>query len=101
MPAVVILASAAIAWVCAIILAVAASRRPRVGALVERAIIATGLAIFGTIYGIVAIHTDLNLGILDSEAAKTIIRIGVVVLVGALPSLWVYLWATGRLGPSE
>lgn len=100
MPSTVIVLAAAGAWICAVILMIAAYRRPRVGALVERASIAAGLAIFGTIYGVIATHTDLGLGIIDDQAAKTIIRVGVVIVVGILPAVWVVLWATGRLGTS-
>ena len=89
---------ALIAWVSAFILLRAAFRAdPPVGALTERAVIALVIAVFLTLYAIVASNTNFGLGVFTPDGARRIIRAAVIVL-GLVPVAWVVLWLTGHLG---
>lgn len=82
----------------AIILVRAAVRRPRVGALMERATAAVVIAAFGVVYTIVAFDTEL--GILDLDGARLVVRLGVVALL-CVPVWWTALYLAGKLGSDE
>ena len=82
----------------AIILVRAAVRRPRVGALMERATAAVVIAAFGVVYTIVAFDTEL--GLLDLDGARLAVRLGVVALL-CVPVWWTALYLAGKLGSDE
>ena len=82
----------------AIILVRAAVRRPRVGALMERATAAVVIAAFGVVYTIVAFDTEL--GLLDLDGARLVVRLGVVALL-CVPVWWTALYLAGKLGSDE
>lgn len=92
-----ILAAAAIAWVSVVILARAARRQPRIGALTERAVIGAGAALFVTLKGLIAVHADQGFPFFDARTSETILRIAVLFL-GLLPVYWLALYLRGRLG---
>jgi hypothetical protein len=94
--ALLILPLAVYAWVSASILVRAARIRPHIAVLTERAIVAVGIAVFGTIYAIVVINAEMGLW-LDIDASVVAVRLGVVVLL-SLPAYWSWAYATGRLG---
>lgn len=83
------------AWLSAIIL-VYLAWGAKVGALTERAVIAVGIAAFGTVYSLAAYNTDYA-QIIPAETVKFLVRISVVFLL-LLPVWWTILYATGRLG---
>lgn len=83
------------AWVSALIL-MRLARGSKVGALTERAVIAVGIALFGTAYSLAVVNTEL-IQILPSETVRDLLRIAVVVLL-LLPVYWTILYFTGRLG---
>jgi len=84
----------------AIILVRAAVRRPRVGALMERATAAVVIAAFGVVYTIVAFDTELGRPILDLDGARLVVRLGVVALL-CVPVWWTALYLAGKLGSDE
>jgi len=94
--ALVIIPLAAYAWVSASILVRAARVRPHIAVLTERAIVAVGIAVFGTIYAAVVINAEAGPW-LDIDTSVVAVRIGVVVLL-SLPAYWSWAYATGRLG---
>ena len=96
-PAGAILFAAVVAWTSVVILGIAAWRVPRVGALVERTVLGAAAAVLVTVYGIVALNTDLGLPWFDSITSKAVIR-GAVLLLGLLPVYWLALYLTGNLG---
>lgn len=95
----VIAVTAFAAWVSAVVLVRAARHaRPSVGALTERAVIAVLIAVMLTIYAVVAANTDIGSSLFDQDTGRRFVRL-VVVMVGAIPVVWCYLWLRGRLGP--
>jgi hypothetical protein len=94
--ALIIIPLAIYAWVSASILVRAARVRPHIAVLTERAIVAVGIAVFGTIYAVVVVNGEFNL-VFDMEASIVVVRIGVVALL-ALPAYWSWAYTTGRLG---
>lgn len=83
------------AWPAAIIL-VRAAYGAHIGALTERAIVAVGLALFGTAYSFVVVNAELA-PILDTRALVILVRVGVVGLL-LLPLIWTGFYWLGRLG---
>jgi hypothetical protein len=94
--AVVIVLLTVVAWVSAAILVHASRRRPRVGALTERATVAVVVAIFGTVYSATVTNAEVG-GWFDIPTMVLIIRCAVILLL-LMPVWWVYLYATRRLG---
>lgn len=88
---------AGVAWISAAILAHAAWRRPRIGALTERAVIAVVFAILGTFYFLVTVNTTTGYALLPLEAARFVVRLLVVVVL-LIPAWWTFLYLSGRLG---
>jgi hypothetical protein len=84
-----------LAWACAVFL-VWKAWGARIGALTERAIVAIGLSIFGTIYSAAVYNTDIAQW-LDNAVVKFWVRLGVVALL-FLPIIWAALYLTGHLG---
>lgn len=95
--AVVIVVLAFFSLVSAAILVRAAFIRPRIGALIERALIAVLLAFFGIVYSIVAVNTEFGRALFSTDIARIVTRFAVIALLG-LPAYWVFLYLTGRLG---
>jgi hypothetical protein len=94
--ALIILPLAVYAWVSASVLVRAARVRPHIAVLTERAVVAVGIAVFGTVYALVVINGEFGL-VLDIEASIVAVRLGVVILL-SLPAYWSWAYATGRLG---
>lgn len=86
--------------VSAVILVRAALKKPYIGALTERALIAVLLAFFGIVYSIVVVNTEFGRTLFSTEIARVITRVAVIILL-ALPAYWVLLYLTGRLGGRE
>lgn len=78
-------------WIATGMLVALALRRPRIGVLSERAFAAIGLSIVTTVYGLVALNTELGFPILDPNGAKVIVRLGIIFL-GAGPLAWLFLY---------
>lgn len=91
----IILPLTAWAWICAYVLACAARRRPGIGTLTERAIVAFGIAAFGSIYSLVALNNE-TFRVWNTAAAIVVVRLAVIGLL-ALPVYWSWAYATGRL----
>lgn len=86
-----------IAAASAAVLVIAARQRPRIGALTERAAVAVVIALFGAVYSLVAVNTELRSVFLTTDEGRTLVRIMVVVLL-AIPAWWTFLYLSGRLG---
>lgn len=91
-----ILPLAVFAWMSAAILIIAARRRPNIGALTERAVVAVGIASFGTIYSVVVVNSEV-VRLFDLGVAVVVVRLAVVGLL-CLPAFWSFAYITGRLG---
>lgn len=84
-------------WVSAVILIRAARQRPRIGALTERAVIAVAIAIMVTAGGVITVNRNADHAFFPIEAARVVFSLAVIV-VGAVPLGWTYLWFAGKLG---
>lgn len=93
--AVVFLATLAV--VSASLLVNAAVRRPWIGALVERAVIGVLIAGFGVLSAMLVLNTEADHQWVDPETARILFRLFLLALLG-VPSFWVYLYRSGRLG---
>lgn len=96
-PAFLLIALGAGCVFSAVVLVAAAIRRPWIGALIERAVIAVLIAFFALVYSLVAYDTELGRQIFSTEEARFLVR-GAAVLLFAVPTVWVMLYLTGRLG---
>lgn len=85
-----------VAIASAAILVRAAYAKPRIGALTERATIAVVIALFGLVYSVGAINTELGSALFATEVARLGVRTTVIVLL-AIPAWWTVLYLTGRL----
>jgi hypothetical protein len=85
------------ASISAAILVVKAMQRPFIGALTERAIIGVLLAFFGVLSTIVAWDTELGRVILSTDEARFVNRLAILIVL-AIPTVWLLLYATNRLG---
>lgn len=91
----VIWSLSAVAWVCAAFL-VHKAWDSGIGALNERAVIAIGIAGFGTVCSIVTYNTDVTM-LFTAESVRFWFRFAVVLLL-LLPVVWAVLYMTGSLG---
>lgn len=89
---------ALVSWLSAIGLVWAAwTARPRVIALVERAVIAVLLSLFLTVYVVIAYNADNGNVLFTVEASRRVVRLTVLGLSLIAP-VWLGLWLSGRLG---
>lgn len=95
--ALLILVFTAFATASAVVLCRAAFRKPRIGALVERAVVAAVIAFFGVICSVLVVNTDGRQLILSREQASLLFRASLLFLLG-IPTFWSFLYLTGRLG---
>lgn len=97
-PVAVLLTAAA--WVSCALLTRAALRKPRIGALTERAFIALVIAILGTVSCLIALNTDSGRPLFDANTASLVFRLAIIAVLG-VPTLWLYLLFTDRLGQGD
>lgn len=97
-PMVVILTAGAITSF--LVLTNAARRKPRIGALTERAFIAFLIAVLGTVSCAIVINTDAGHPLFDAVTASLVFRIAIIAVL-AVPSVWLVLWYAGRLGEGK
>ena len=96
-PAALLAVLTVISCMSAFLLVVAASKKPHIGALTERAIIGVFLAFFGVLYTLVAADTEFGRVILSTDEARFVSR-AAVVMVLSIPTVWMVLYVSGRLG---
>lgn len=96
----VILVLGSVGWFCSAVLVTAAIRKPRIGALTERAFLGILLALFATVAGIAALNTDANAALFPVELARVLVRV-LIIALEVVPVVWVYLYFTGRLGGDD
>jgi len=82
-------------WIATGVLVILAVQRPRIAFLTERAVIAVVVSGVTTVYGLVALNTQLGFPIFDADTAKVIVRLAIVVL-GAAPIVWLALYLRRR-----
>lgn len=99
LPVLIIILSVA-AVISAVVLVAAAVQKPRIGALTERAAIAVILAVFGAVYSVVAVNTELDQAMFTTDVGRLAVRL-IVVLLLAIPAWWTILYLTGRLGGGQ
>lgn len=95
LPSVIVLLTV-IAVASAVVLVRAAVAKPRIGALTERAGVAVVIALFGVVYSIAAVNTELGSTLFDTDVARLGVRLTVIALLG-IPAWWTVLYLTGRL----
>ena len=83
-----------------LVLANAAHRRPRIGALTERAFIAGVLAFLGIVASILRHNTDTGFSIMPQPIAALLFAVTMLVVL-AIPTAWLVLWLLGRLGEAK
>lgn len=88
--------SAGIAWLSAMILVVLARQQPRIGFLVERAVAAVVLATATTAYALVAHNSDHGYEWLDSDTARVLVRL-LFIGLGLIPVIWLGLYLRRRV----
>lgn len=84
----------------ALILVRAATARPFVGALIERALIGLLIAVFGLVALGLVLNAETGRSVIDPATASVLFRLSLLALLG-IPSLWVWLYRTGRLGSKQ
>ena len=88
------------AWSSFFVLGRAALRPPRIGALTERAFIALVIAVLGTVSSALRYNTDSGFTIVPQPVAALIFACTMLVVL-AIPTVWLALWLLGRLGSNE
>lgn len=88
------------AWWSFAVLGRAALQRPRIGALTERAFIAFIIAVLGSVACAIAVNTDSGRPWFDAATASLLFRLAIIAVL-AVPTLWLVLWLTGRLGQGD
>jgi len=88
------------AWLSFVVLGRAAMRKPRIGALTERAFIAFVIAALGSVSCAIVLNTDSGHAYFPTEVASLLFRLAIIAVL-AVPTLWLVLWMTGQLGQSD
>jgi hypothetical protein len=86
------------AWLSCLLLGYFAIRAPRIGALSERTFIALAIAALGTVASLIVLNTDGGHPLFDAATASILFRCTMLVVL-AIPSIWLVLYVMGRLGP--
>jgi hypothetical protein len=91
---VALILAALVAWIATALLVARAIRRPRIGALTERA----GLSVlFGTLCVVLVYNTETGQSVLPIDAARTAFRVCLFLMLLVSPA-WLLLFITNRLG---
>jgi hypothetical protein len=77
-----------------------ARKRPRIGALTERANLAVTMALFSSIYALITLDIEIEPRLLAIEDVRVVVRLMFLAL-GLLPIWWLWRDRTGRLGVDE
>lgn len=85
------------AWVQTLVLGRAGFGGPRIGALDERTFVGFVIAMFGTTACLIVYNTDHGRALFGSDAASVLYRLSVLAVL-VIPTIWLVLWALGRLG---
>lgn len=83
-------------WASTFLLVRAALIRPRIGALIDRAIIAAIISAFGTVSMLLVINTETGWAFFALDLATATFRLSVLGLL-LVPVLWIVLYVTDRL----
>lgn len=83
-------------WASTALLVRAALPAPRIGALTDRAFLATIISAFGTVSLLIVFNTDAGLAYFPVEVARVLYRLSVIALLAAAV-LWMVLYLTDRL----
>lgn len=89
--------AALVAWIATALLVARAIRRPRIGALTERAGLSVLLALFGTLCVVLVYNTETGQSVLPIDAARTAFRVCLFLMLLVSPA-WLLLFITNRLG---
>jgi len=87
-------------WASTFLLVRAARQPPRIGALVERAIIAVVLSAFGTVCVVIVFNTDAGWEWFTNDAARALFRLSLFAFL-LIPCVWLGLYLTDRLGERQ
>lgn len=86
-----------LAWCSFVVLGRAAVQRPRIGALTERTVIAFIIAVLGTVSSLLRSNTDSGFALFPAQVAALIFAVTILVVL-SVPTAWLVLWFTNRLG---
>jgi hypothetical protein len=92
-----LVAVAMLAWASTFLLVTRAVRKPRIGALTERAALSVLLSLFGTLCVLLVYNTETGNTLIPTEVARALFRVCLFLLLFVSPA-WVLLYATNRLG---
>lgn len=90
----------AAAWASVAVLGYYAGKNPPIGSLTERAFVSLTIALLGTVACILVLNTDRGHPILDAQQASLLFRLAILAVL-SVPSVWLVLWLTGRLGGTD
>jgi hypothetical protein len=85
------------AWIATGILVTRAIRRPRIGALTERAFLSVLLALFGSVCVVLLYNRETGYSIIPIDVARGAFS-GLLFLLLLVSPAWLLLLATDRLG---
>lgn len=83
-------------WVSTVLLIKAAIITPRIGALSDRAIIASIISAFGSVSMLLVLNTETGGAFFALDVARAISRLSLLALL-LVPVLWLVLFITDRL----
>lgn len=83
-------------WTSTFLLVKAALVKPRIGALIDRALIALIISAFGTVSMLLVINTETGWAFFALDVATATFRLSVLGLL-LVPTLWIVLYLTDRL----
>jgi hypothetical protein len=86
-----------LSWGSFAVLGHAAVQRPRIGALTERTTIAAIIALLGTVSCLIVTNTDAGRPLFDAATASLLFRLSILGVL-SVPTAWLVLWFSGRLG---
>jgi len=88
------------AWGSTLLLGRKAIRRPYIGALVERALIALLISVYVTLGTLLTWNRETGYALFDIEIARSLFTANLFGLA-MVPTLWLLLFGTNRLGRGE
>jgi hypothetical protein len=74
--------------------------RPRIGALSERTFVGAVIAFLGTVASVIVYNTEHDRLYFDQQTAALLFREAIIAVL-LVPTIWLVLFLTGRLGQGE
>lgn len=88
------------AWLCVVLLIGPTLIQPRIPVLSERTFVAFVIALLGSISSVIVYNSEHGRILFDVQTAALLFREAIVAVL-LIPSVWVVLFLTGRLGQDK